>query len=295
MNTKLVRTANWLGVLSALAPLPVFAADPIPLPRPPSPFVSPQSDRMISLQVMSLLATNPELADIPVMVDVLNKVVILGGAVPDEATKQQLEAAVRTIPGVKNVQNGCWIRPPEDPLRQMVFNRLEGVPTPVAQDATPRPPSLVIQPADSRLYSSTPLVVRTPLPPPPQLTRPNDRRPGGQVTVNRLTLSTLNRLEDPVGPNGANVVELPMPTAVKPTIPAFSSIPAMNLPTQPLGPDQRIRQIQDANPRWKPLSVSRSGGRVQLSGQGRHPRDIWDFAEAIRYVEGLESILVNER
>jgi hypothetical protein len=268
----------------------VSAADPIPPVKPASPFVSPGSDRLLSLNVTSALSSDPELNHLPIMVDVLNKVAILGGAVPDEETKRKVESVVRKVPGITQVQNGCWIRQNEDPLKQLVFERLDGIPAKVAEAAVPRLPSVLVLPPEPKRTVAEPLAIAKPTPMVPLITRPTDRRPGGSVTVHRVQMNSFPRLEDPTKPS-ADLSELPMP-AVTVNTPIYPMIPPMNLPTKALSPQEEIQRIQQSQARWKQLNFKLSGNRVQLGGRSPHPGDIWDFATAISNVPGVERIIV---
>jgi hypothetical protein len=276
----------------ALLCLPVTAADPLPVTKPASPFVSQSSDRLLSLNVSMALANDPEMAHLPILVDVLNKVAILGGGVPDESTKEKLEAVVRKVPGIKEVKNGCWIRQGDDPLKQMVNDRLDGLTGIVARDATQRLPSIFVMPPESqRRTVDEPLAVLpvSQAPPVAMQTRPSDRRMSATVTVHRVPLSPLPGLEAPL--KASDLSELPMPGATATASP-YPTIPATNLRTKPLSLEEEIQRVQQSQLRWKAFQISTSGSTVRVSGKGYHSSDIWAFTEAIRHIPGIERILV---
>ncbi|MFO0852123.1 MAG: hypothetical protein U0871_26695 [Gemmataceae bacterium] len=84
----------------------------------------------------------PELHRLNLIVSVVGRAAVVGGAVPDEAARSRVEAVLRAVPGLTDVKVACWVPAAEDPLVAKVGQRLAApavagwaVPTPA-----PNPP-----------------------------------------------------------------------------------------------------------------------------------------------------------
>lgn len=74
-------------------------------------------DADLEKNAMEVLATNPDAADVDVMV--VDKVATLSGSVADDMTKSYVETAVQGVKGVKTTVNNIMVVPPAPDFTQM--------------------------------------------------------------------------------------------------------------------------------------------------------------------------------
>src|SRR5262245_40245728 len=103
-----------LAVVAGLTALVGFA--PAAEPTPPVSAVPGFSDVVLARSVLSALDSEPELRGINLVVSVVDRVAVIGGAVPNAAVSKRAEQLVRKIEGVQDVRNTCFVAATPDPL-----------------------------------------------------------------------------------------------------------------------------------------------------------------------------------
>ena len=114
----------------------------------PSPLVSPTADVMLELKVTAALQANSSLKDLPLTVDVVRGVAVVGGEVPDEAAVAAVRAAVGAVPSLIDAKVTCWVPGGNDPFLSRVREKLDGKQTPKPEG--PAPPRVVLPPVADR-------------------------------------------------------------------------------------------------------------------------------------------------
>ena len=95
-------------------------------------------DSDLESKAVELIATNPDAADVDVMV--VDKVATLSGSVEDEMTKNYIESTVQGVKGIKSTVNNIMIIPPapdytemDATLREALVDALKDHPTVMAE------------------------------------------------------------------------------------------------------------------------------------------------------------------
>ena len=130
------RVAPMAAVLTVLTSMTAWA-DPPAVP-PPSPAQAADADAILAVKVTGALAADPALAGLSLTVDVMNRVAVVGGPVPDADTLPKIRAALATVPGLAMVKVSGWVAAPADPLAHRVGELLRKPPTDPAAPVPPR-------------------------------------------------------------------------------------------------------------------------------------------------------------
>lgn len=255
------------------------------------------NDAKLTRSALSALDSDPQLRDIPLIVSVVDRQAVLGGVVPTVELSQRAEAIVRRATGVE-VKNRCLIQPRPDPLIQAVADRitpsfipetskdLPGIVVPPRMNSNSTKVSHHIRPpvdkrnADSHTYSQTsPPVVAFKIDP---------------QSAQRPSL-LLEPTASPTGPRP--VAEPPVPThAPVPTRLTTHTATHMNNqnPAMPSARDcsTLIQHLIKDNPRFAKLNVQFHAGIVNITSSTTHEVDAWDFAENVRKIPGVRSVIV---
>ena len=181
---------------------------------PPSPVLPPDADRTLAARVSAAVGSAPELAGLSLTVDVLNKVAVVGGPVPDEVTAGKVRATVEAVPGLAGVKLSTWVPAPTDGLTRRVLDRLSR-PEGEAGYRAEKPATAVPVPAEVPLIIA-PWAGRKPagrLVPPLLAARRPDADPAAVTTVRHYEpppagvrlldpVAAPTPAADPVGPRG---------------------------------------------------------------------------------------------
>lgn len=244
-----------------------------------SPLVAPDADALLALNARAALAADPALADLNLLVSVVDHVAVVGGPIPDAALEGRIAAVLEKLPGLTTVKVSCWVPAAEDPLREMVGRRLKTTNAPPPVDTMP--PVLGI-----RNFAPPAHDARTP-------------RPAETVTVQRMvpTPNMATFLLSPVPTVGTSVTPLPMPVASAAVPPAtYPTIPPPAVPTTPTDPAVELApllaNLREREPRFSGLTVALKGGTAIITGTAGGAADAWDLASALRSAAGVDRVVV---
>ncbi len=230
---------------------------------------APPSDPTLELRARSALAADRSLAGLTLFVSVVDRIAVVGGAVPDAAAAARVEAALKAVPGLDEVRVACWVPGvADDPLRQLVADRLRDTDRPplaLTPRAGPEPPPVV--------------ALAPPAPDPP--------RPADTVTVQRIAAPALaDLLLAPVAANGV----LPAPAPAR----AYPTIPPPAVPTTPTATVPTVLAALRRDPRFGGLTVEFRPGAAVITGRAAHSADAWAFADAVRKRPGVGRVVVGD-
>jgi hypothetical protein len=234
-------------------------------------------DPALEVRARAALAADPELAGLPLMVSVVDRIAVVGGPVPGADLIDRIEAAVRRATGLSDVRVTCWVPATDDPLRRMVGDRLKGA------GSLPVPP-LALAPRPDPTPSPAPLLALAPRP-------AEERTAADTVTVQRITAppALAGVLLDPVAPGG--VLPMPSPAGSYPTIPS-PAVPAA--PVSGPGAVPAVLAALKQDPRFAGLTVELRSGAAVIGGRAGRHADAWEFASAVRKLPGVERVIVGD-
>ncbi len=259
------RVAPVAAVLAVLAGAAAWADTPAsPLP---SPIQEADSDAILAVKVTAALAADPALSGLTLTVDVMNRVAVVGGPVPDLDTLPKIRAALAQVPGLAMAKVSGWVAAPVDPLARRVGEMLrkpltDPAVTPAAHRDVPQPPPTAGLP---------PLVLALPPGTPAPLTRRPDARSPATVT------------------------------ALKPATPAAPAAPAPSdgwlLAPVPAGRASTsvaaaVSAARSADVRYTGLTADVHGGVVTVAGRVPRHSDVWDFVAVVRKLPGVARVAV---
>jgi hypothetical protein len=252
------------------------AADPAP-PASPSarPTSTTLSDVMLARSALIALDGEADLKGVNLVVSVVDRVAVIGGSVPNTATAKKAEQVVRTVEGIKDVRNNCFVSTGPDPLLRAVADKqpstlpprpvlaeLPGVLTNQLPQAAPLPPDTSVAAAES---SSTVVARRVP------------------------TISgAAGVLGAPVGPVGSGI-----PVAAPPVVPATP--PTRLTGTAPAAAGDVLLaagEMRKQDPRFAKLTVELHNGTLVIGGAAPLASDAWDFARKLQTIPGVSRVAV---
>ncbi|AWM41565.1 BON domain protein [Gemmata obscuriglobus] len=274
LTSKTLRTVAALACAATAGQL--LAADPLP---PAAPVARPVSLAELTLGTTIQMAfdADPVLRNVPILVSVVDRGAVIGGAVASEEIMRRAEAVARAVPGVESVKNTCFVDVSPDPLLRALASKMKpgNEPTGVAL------PGVVAPPAAPAGY--------VPKAPPPSSAELVAVAPGKTVVVQHP--STLNA---PVNVLGAPV--LPRPSGAPPLPPGGFTAPGAltGIGSKPADVLAAVAAIRAADPRFARLTAEmKPDGAVLVSGSVSHAADVWDFAGAVRKVPGVTRVTLD--
>ncbi len=261
------------AVLAGLVSV-VMAQPPVKASRP--------TDYEVALRVRAALDDHPALKPhkLNLLVNVIDGVVVIGGAVPDAALASTIEQTAAKVDGAARVKVSVWALSPAqaDPLTARLDDKMNPRPTP------------------------TPVASLPTLSVPTDTTYP-DPRPTASVTARTVP----NLLQAPVQ-SGERTSRAPhtRPPGAEP--PEYTPIPATRLPTEPILEPPSAIPVRAATPReperasepdgWKrdprfgQLTVDVRGGTAVIGGRARSHTAAWELAEDVRTWPTVERVVV---
>lgn len=270
--------SRFLRTLAAAAGLGLAGLSAAPAADPPVP------DVVLARSALAALDADPQLRDVTLLVSVVDRVAVVGGAVPSADAGRRAEGVVRTVPGIAEVKNRCYVQAGPDPLFRALASALPPAPRrPTAADlpgVVPSPKTdlteeMIVPPAEGSFAAVVPteksVVARRPA------------NPGASVLL------------PPVGPAGSR------PPAAAPTSPALppgmlTSVPPLpppaTVPGRPADVLAAAEAARAADRRFAGLAVSLRDGTLVIAGTEDRAGDAWDLAQQLRRIPGVARVAV---
>ncbi len=228
-------------------------------------------DIILARAALAALDRAEELRGVNLVVSVADGVAVIGGPVPTLAHAQKAELIVRSVPGIRDVTNTCFVSSGPDPLLRAITRG---------------------QPPRSPQGDDLPAIVR-PAPPvspfPIQPTRSEPRSLGQQVVTSR-------RVPDPIGGQdvlGPPVAPIPGGSATPSTVRDVPAVaPGTLTGNARVSPLAAALAIQRSDPRYAGLKIDYRDQTIWISGMARQHRDAWDLAAQLRSLPGVARIVV---
>ena len=146
-----------------------------------SPFLAADADPILALKCRKAIAADGQLAGLPLVVDVVNRVALVGGPVSSLDLVPRIEAALAPVKGLETVKVSCWVPSAPDPLLRRVGEKLRG-------ELPPAAPPLPSPPVKRDRNGLPPLVMLPHVEPAPARRAPAPEPPAGS-TVTRYPAS----------------------------------------------------------------------------------------------------------
>lgn len=240
-----------------------------------SPARSRPADDELALRVKAALADHPTLRPhkLNLLVNVIDGVAVIGGAVPDAALGATIETIVAKVDGVARVKVSVWplTAAQSDPLAA----RLDAKMSPKAPPAPVATLPALSVPAEFDPRPSATTTGRTP---------PNLLQPPVQ-SGERTSRAPHTR------PPGAEPLEYtPIPATRLPTEPVLEPPPAT--PVRASAPQEADRDAWRRDPRFARLTVDVRSGTAVIGGQASAHSAAWELAEQVRTWPAVERVVV---
>lgn len=245
------------------------------------------TDAMLARSALAALDSDPVLRDVSIVVSVVDRQAVIGGAVPTPELAQRAEAIVRQATGIE-VKNRCFVQSRPDPLIRAVADRLN--PTarlPRGHDL----PSMVVPPRPRSLedVGTAPptAVAAAPAPPPPT--------PVVSMKIASSTPVKPTLLQEPtaapVGPRYASLPPVPTVSPVPTRLTTSAAMP-MVAPVRQADVMGTLLELRKSEARFAGLTVEVREGTVYLAGTSPRDSDAWDFADRVRRVPGVRAVVM---
>ena len=252
-----------LAVRFAPAATGVFAG-PEPLPVPASaPAGSADAARLAEVALartaLAAIDADRDLKGVNVVVSIVNRVAVVGGAVSGPRQAKRVEEVLRSVPGIADVRNNCFVSAGPDPLQGPLADKMVSqlpqrpalfdLPGVLTGTVAPTVPNTLMATADP----ANPVVVRKP------------------------------SMED-------NVLGEPVRPAAGPSAPPAPAPGALTANRGDLG--AVIDGVRRTEARFAGLRVEVRDGVLVIVGAAPHAADAWDFAEKLQKVPGVTRVAV---
>lgn len=217
------------------------------------------NDARLTLESRQSLNADEKLAALNLGVTVKAGVATLFGPVPSDELARRAEARVRVVTGLRNVRNDLHVVPPTEPDMRKLAAALEKA----GPSRSPVPdPILTLDPAGA-----------SPLPPKTQ------RGPTPVSSLFSLAKSD------------------PAPATIAPAQPiGHGPIPPAFPGEQPPAndPSAEIDKLRRSDNRYQGLQAKWSQGVVSINGSLKKWRDLWDFADAVAKLPGVDRVRIEK-
>jgi hypothetical protein len=291
LSSRLLRRlAVVAGCGLAAVAVPVVFADP-PGRSGSAPVAasvpSASPDTLLARSAMAALDADPRLKDVTLLVSVVDRVAVIGGPVPSADHGRWAEERVRSVPGIADVKNHCFIQSRPDPLVRAVAGQLGPNPRPQTPDLPPAVPGL----RPTTTASTDVAVGPTPNPGAPAA------GPSGNSSTSLSPASDAGAfLLPPVSPGGS----VPVPVApaganIPPPAPGVLTGGPQIPPVDPGRPESVLaaaEAVRRSDPRFAGLTVQLQGADLVIGGRAARASDAWDLSDALRRLPGVGRVVV---
>ncbi len=246
-----------------------------------------RQDVMLARAAIHAVHSDPRSQDLHLIISVVDRVAVIGGAVPTKAHGQEIADRIRQqVPGILEVKNRCYLSVRPDPLLSiMTASRTIRQPFPVdlpsllpgSQDeATVEP---IMGSVEGGVANAAPGEMRVVA---RRLANP----------VDHVLLAPIPFTEAGVS-NPASVSPVPPPPL---TLPIWS--PTLPTPGAIVGrtPDvlSAAEAIRKADTRFSGLRLDLKEGTLTIAGSAARGADAWDLAQSLRVVPGVERVALGQ-
>lgn len=260
-----------LAVRYAAAATAVTAAgEPEPLPVPASAPVSAAeapriADVTLARTALTAIDAAHDLKGVNVVVSIVDRVAVVGGAVSGPKQAKRVEEVLRSVPGVADVRNNCFVSTGPDPLQGPLADKL------VSQ--LPQRPTLFDLPG---------VLTGTVAPSTPPSTLMAAADPANPVVVRKPSMEA-SVLGEPVRPAAG-------PSA--PPAPAVGTAAPGTLAVNRGDLGALIDGVRKTEARFAGLKVEVRDGVLVIVGSAPLASDAWDFADKLQKVPGVTRVAV---
>ncbi len=232
-------------------------------------------DVVLARAALLALDSEPELRGVNLIVSVVDRVAVVGGAVGNSRQSLRAEQIVRAVPGILDVRNTCFVSVGPDPLLKAVTER-------VGPHLPPRP----VMPQLPGVLTNMP----QPVGPLAARSSPSESsavgRPSEVVVVRRPPVTGEGFLGAPVG------------AAREPGRPAQD--PGEMTPADKMRPGRladaelmaTVRRTKDREVRFANLTVELQDGVLVIEGVAPLAADAWDLAQRLQAIPGVNRVVV---
>jgi hypothetical protein len=228
---------------------------------------------VLARSALTALDQVQDLRGINLVVSVVDGIAVIGGPVPSSAHAQRAEQAVRSVPGIRDVRNTCFVSQGPDPLLRAVTDKnwTEQPPHPrevpgIWRQQPPVSPFPLHNHHNMahRLDANTTVIVR----------RPAEALPGGREV-----------LGPPVLPPASTT----LPTRDVPLV-----APGALTATERYDPLKAAWQLQRSDPRYARLHLEYRDQTLWITGSVRQADDAWELATRLRQIPGIQRVVVGK-
>jgi osmotically-inducible protein OsmY len=243
----------------ALASAP--AADPSS--APPA-----TSDIVLARTALTALDADRLLREVNLLVSVVDRVAVIGGPVASAEMAKRAESLVRSVPGIVEVKNRCYVQEGSDPLLRAMSDRLPPSPRRILASELP---GIVASPKTGLVEEYAPALGENDL---------------AAVVPTEKSVVALR----PMNPSAS--VLLP-PVGSSASVSAKASAPVVGvLASRPADVLAAAEAARNADRRFTGLKVSFANGTMVIAGTAARASDGWDLAQALRRIPGITRVVI---
>jgi len=234
-------------------------------------------DVLLARAALLALDSEPELRGVNLIVSVVDRVALIGGAVGNSRQSLRAEQVVRAVPGILDVRNTCFVSVGPDPLLKAVTERVG--PEPPPRPVMPHLPGVLThipQPPAPRAARSSA----------PQAESSTVGKPAEVVVVRRPPVTGEGFLGAPVGAARGPDRSVFDPGEVTPA----DKIRPSRLPDAELM--ATVRRTKDREVRFANLTVEFQDGVLWIEGTAPLAADAWDLAQRLQAIPGVNRVVV---
>lgn len=239
---------------------------PVPASAPAAAAEAPRiADVTLARTALAALDAAHDLKGVNVVVSIVDRVAVVGGAVSGPKQAKRIEDVLRSVPGIADVRNNCFVSAGPDPLQGPLADAI------VSQ--LPQRPVLFDVPG---------VLTGTVAPSAPPSTLMATADPANPVVVRKPSMEP-SVLGEPVRPAAGPAVP-PAPVSGTPA-PGTLTVNRGDLGTQ-------IDGVRKTEARFAGLKVETRDGVLVIVGTAPLASDAWDFADKLQKLPGITRVAV---
>ncbi|MCE9560668.1 MAG: BON domain-containing protein [Planctomycetes bacterium] len=272
-------TALGIGIATRFAPAATPSADHAREPfaeseSQPATLISAETPRVVISDVvlartaLTALDADPDLRGVNVVVSIVDRVAVIGGPVSGQRQSKRVEEIVRSIPGIVEVRNTCFVSAGPDPLLNTVADKM-------VSSLPPRP----------AMYDLPGVLTGTVGP-----SAPNAGTGASSSLMASADPASTVVVRKPTAESG--VLGGPVsPATPSPIVVGSSPVPG-TLTANRADVLAMADNVRKTDARFTRLTVEIRAGMLVISGSAPLAADAWDYAEKLRGVPGVSRVVV---